>query len=95
MKRALQFFMLAVGLMLSGCMASPTPECTQANSVFEEALPSMHSFHLMPGDVVPAIVAGVALAAVEGLPDDARRQRCYDEIMGARFSRYPSYATVR
>jgi hypothetical protein len=71
--------LIAVGLILNGCAADPTPECAQASKDFEEALPSTSDVHLAPVDVLPAIVAGLALAVVERLPDDGQRQRCYDE----------------
>jgi hypothetical protein len=87
--------LITVNLVLSGCTASPTPECAQASKAFEEALPSMTAVHLASGDALPAIGAGVVLAVVEGLPDDGQRRRCYDEIMRARFYGYPPYATVR
>jgi hypothetical protein len=87
--------LIPVGLILNGCVADPTPECAQASKDFEEALPPTSDVHLASVDVLPAIVAGVALAVVERLPDDGQRQRCYDEIMRARFYSYPPYATVR
>ena len=87
--------LITLNLILSGCAADPTPECAAASKEFEDALPSMTGFHLASGDFLPAIVAGVALAVVERMPDDGQRQRCYDEIMRARFSDYPPYATVR
>jgi hypothetical protein len=87
--------LIAMNLILNGCASDPTLECAQASKRFEEAFPSVTTFHLASGGVLQAIVAGVALAVVERLPDDGQRQRCYDEIMRARFSDYPPYAAVR
>jgi hypothetical protein len=87
--------LIPMSLILNGCGATPTPECAQARKDFEKALPSLTGFHPATGDVVPAIVAGVALAVVERMPDKEPRERCYNEIMRGRFLSYPPYATVR
>jgi hypothetical protein len=87
--------LVPLGLVLGACAATPTAECAQAQKDFETAAPSSGSFTLAAGDVVPALVAGVALAVVERMPDAGRRERCYNEIMHARFASYPAYATVR
>jgi len=86
---------MTLGLALAGCAAKPTAECAQARKDFDTALPDAGGFHLAAGDVVPAVVAGIALAVVERMPNDARRARCYDELMRGRFSDYPPYAAVR
>jgi hypothetical protein len=93
--RRFGILLIAVNLILNACATAPTPECAQASKEFEDALPSGTTFHLASDDVLRAIVAGVALAVVEGLPDDGQHQRCYDEIMRDRFSDYPPYDTVR
>jgi hypothetical protein len=84
-----------MGVMLSGCGGGQTPECAEARREFAEALPSLTGFHPAAGDVVPAIVAGIALAVVEPMPDEGQREQCYNEIMRGRFLDYPPYAAVR
>jgi len=86
---------MTLSLALGGCTAKPTPECAQARKDFAAALPDAGGFHLAAGDVVPAVVAGIALAVVERLPNDGRREWCYDELMHGRFTGYPPYASVR
>jgi hypothetical protein len=81
--------------MLSACGSGQTPECADARKEFAEALPSLTGFHPAAGDVVPAIVAGVALAVVEPMPDDALREQCYNEIMRGWFLDYPAYTMER
>ena len=80
---------------MTGCAAKETPECAGAQRVFAAANPSLTGFHAASGDVLPAVVAGVALAVVERMPDDGWRKRCYDEIMAEKFADYPPYAAVR
>jgi hypothetical protein len=86
---------MTLSLALGGCAAEPTPECAPARKDFAAALPNAGGFHLAAGDVVPAVVAGIALAVVERLPNDGRRERCYDDLMRGRFADYPPYAAVR
>ena len=87
--------LVPMGLILHGCAAEPTPECAEARQEFAEAVPSLTGFHLAAGDVVPAVVAGIALAVVERMPDRGLRERCYNEIMRGKFADYPPYAAVR
>ena len=87
--------LIPLGLILCGCGSETTPECAQARSEFEKSVPSLTGFHPAAGDVVPAIVAGIALAVVERMPDRSQRERCYTEIMRGKFMNYPAYATVR
>jgi len=84
-----------MGVMLSACAGGQTPECAEARREFAEALPSLTGFHPGAGDVVPAIVAGVALAVVEPMPDEGQRERCYNEILRGWFLDYPAYTMVR
>jgi hypothetical protein len=54
---------------------NPTPECAAATKQFEESLRSLTDFHLVPGDILPATVAGVVLAIVEWLLDNGQRSK--------------------
>ena len=87
--------LIPIGLLWGGCAAKQTAECAEARSEFEQAMPSATGFHLASGDVIPALVAGVALAVVERMPETGPRERCYDEIMRGQFANYPPYATVQ
>ena len=88
-------FLIPMCFILSGCGAEPTPECAQAHKEFAQALPSLGGFHAAAGDVVPSIVAGIALAVVERMPEKGLRERCYNELMRGKFMDYPPYAAVR